>query len=145
MDYRGRVPDASPVVQAKILVVQGLLCGNSSEKVPYYREKGLAYSRKGGQNKLPLRLELGACFGHVLFVCPGGGDEGVRGARNGGGALFLSQERGGDLPEEGVGGVRSREGVCGELGGGGPNMFFAGPKDPPSEVYARTVGWRGRE
>ena len=29
-----------PVVQAQILVVQGLLCGNSSEKVPYYREKG---------------------------------------------------------------------------------------------------------
>ena len=29
-----------PVVQAQTAVVQGLLCGNSSEKVPYYREKG---------------------------------------------------------------------------------------------------------
>ena len=29
-----------PVVQAQILVVQDLLCGNSSEKGPYYREKG---------------------------------------------------------------------------------------------------------
>ena len=28
------------VLEAQILVVQGLLCGNSSEKVPYYRGKG---------------------------------------------------------------------------------------------------------
>ena len=28
-----------PVVQTQIFVVQGLLCGNSSEKAPHYREK----------------------------------------------------------------------------------------------------------
>ena len=32
--------EATTVVQTQILVVQGLLCGNSSEKVPYYSEKG---------------------------------------------------------------------------------------------------------
>ena len=31
---------ARPVVQTQILVLQGLLCGKSSEKAPYYREKG---------------------------------------------------------------------------------------------------------
>ena len=49
-----------PVVQAQIVVVQGLLSGNSSEKAPYYREKALAYRGKGGQNTdtafLALRL-----------------------------------------------------------------------------------------
>ena len=47
-EYRGKssqdaqpplTPRRQPVVQAQILVVQGLLCGNS-EKVPYYNEKG---------------------------------------------------------------------------------------------------------
>ena len=31
-------------------MVQSLLCGNSSEKVPYYRATGLAYRGKDGQN-----------------------------------------------------------------------------------------------
>ena len=57
LDYRGRVR-RQPVVQTQILVVQGLLCGNSSEKVPY---RG-----KGGQNTgtacLALRL------GVVLYL-----------------------------------------------------------------------------
>ena len=39
-----------PVVQAQILVVQGLLCGSSSEKVPYYRAKGLGVQGKRWQN-----------------------------------------------------------------------------------------------
>ena len=40
-----------PVVQAQILVVQGLLCGNSSEKVCRTTgKKALAYRGKGGQH-----------------------------------------------------------------------------------------------
>ena len=41
-----------PVVQAPILVVQGLLCGNSSEKVRHTTgKKALAYRGKGDQKK----------------------------------------------------------------------------------------------
>ena len=42
-----------------------------------------------------------------------------RGAR-GGGPIFIAKcQEGGGLSEEGVGGARSREGVCREFGGGG--------------------------
>ena len=61
-----------PVVQAQILVVQGLLCGNSSEKMPYYRKKALAYRGKGGQNtgNAFLALRLGVVLYLLsLFVC----------------------------------------------------------------------------
>ena len=47
LDYRGRV---QPVVQAQIPVVQGLLCGNSSEKGRTTEKKALAYRGKHGQN-----------------------------------------------------------------------------------------------
>ena len=54
-----------PVLQAQILVVQGLLCGNSSEKVPYYREKGPGVQGKrwpkyrySGTGFTALRLEV---------------------------------------------------------------------------------------
>ena len=47
-----------PVVQAQILVVQGLLCGNSSEKAPYYREKGPGVQRK----KWPKYRYCFSCF-----------------------------------------------------------------------------------
>ena len=55
-----------PVVQTQILVVQGLLCGHSSEKVPHYKGKGAGVQEKGGQNTdtpfLALRL------GVVLYL-----------------------------------------------------------------------------
>ena len=45
------MPDTSPVVQTQILVVQGPLCGNSSEKsAVLQRKKALAYRGKAGQN-----------------------------------------------------------------------------------------------
>ena len=52
--------------KAQILVVQGFLCVNSSEKAPYYREKGPGVHEEGGQNTdtafLALRL------GVVLYL-----------------------------------------------------------------------------
>ena len=57
LDYRGSAR-RQPVVQAQILVVQGLLCGNSSEKVPYYREKGAGVQEK----RLPKYRHCFACL-----------------------------------------------------------------------------------
>ena len=56
-----------PVVQTQILVLRRLLCGNSSEKAPYYRgKKALACRGKGGQNTdsafLALRLRWFSAF-----------------------------------------------------------------------------------
>ena len=60
-----------PVVQTQILVVQGLLCGNSSEKAPYYREKGPGVQGKGGQNTDTafLALRFGAVLHLLRKVC----------------------------------------------------------------------------
>ena len=48
-----------PVVQAQIPVVQDLLCGNDTQKVPYYRKKAPAYRGKSGQNTGTDFLALG--------------------------------------------------------------------------------------
>ena len=40
----------APVVQAQIPIVQGLLCGNSSEKAPHYRDKGPGVQAKRWPN-----------------------------------------------------------------------------------------------
>ena len=72
------------------------------------------------------------------FFSARGREGGVRGAGRvgGGGDFFLENPRrgGGGLPGGWGGGrARGREGVCGELGGGGGlNIFFSGPKFPPS-------------
>ena len=47
-----------PVVQAQSLVVQVLLCGNSSEKAPYYREKGPGVQGKRWPKKIQILLFL---------------------------------------------------------------------------------------
>ena len=64
-----QVARRQPVVQAQILVVQGSLCGNSSEKLPYYREKALAYRGKSRQNTNTafLALRLGVVL--YLLIC----------------------------------------------------------------------------
>ena len=60
-----------PVVQAQIPVVQDLLCGNDTQKVPYYRKKAPAYREKSGQNTgtdflaLGLRVVLSLASGDV--------------------------------------------------------------------------------
>ena len=56
-----------PVVQAQILVVQGLICGNSSEKVPYYRAKGPGVQGKRWP-KYILALRLGVVLHHLREV-----------------------------------------------------------------------------
>ena len=90
--------------------------------------------------------ELGGRFGYFLFFLCLGEGKGVRGTRNGvGGASFLienprrgvSQERGGG------GGARGREGVCGDLGGGGElNIFFRGP-NAHQEKNSRRLEFHG--
>ena len=61
------------------------------------------------------------------FFLLGGGEGGVRGAGRGGGGDFLLKIPGGGVSRAGGGrGARGRESVCGELGGGGLNIFFRG-------------------
>ena len=55
-----------PVVQAQIPVVQDLLCGNDTQKVPYYRKKAPAYRGKSGQNSETGRIR----FRRVRFQTP---------------------------------------------------------------------------
>ena len=57
-----------------------------------------------------------------------GAERGVRGAgRGGGGDDFLLKVAGGGVSwAGGGGGARGWEGACGELGGGGVNIFFRG-------------------
>ena len=55
-----------PVVQTQDPVVQDLLCGKSTEKVPYCREKSLAYRGKSGQNTGNDFLALG--LGVLLYL-----------------------------------------------------------------------------
>ena len=62
------------------------------------------------------------------FFCSGEGkgESEVQG-RGGGGLRFLLKIPGGGSPGERRGrGARGREGVCGESGGGGVNIFFRG-------------------
>ena len=68
------------------------------------------------------------------FFLLGGGEGGVQGAGRGGGRddFYWKSPGGGGLRADGGGGASGREGVCGELEGGGlNNFFFSGPKFPP--------------
>ena len=70
---------------------------------------------------------LGGRFGYFLFFLLGGGEGRVRGAGKGGGRFFIEYpRRGGVSWAGGAGGSRGQEGVCGEFGGGGLNIFFRG-------------------
>ena len=75
-------------------------------------------------------------FGCFFFSARGGGGS-SRGQEGGGFCFILKilQERGvGGVSQERGGGVRGWESVWGEFGGGGVNIFFSGPKCPPSLV-----------
>ena len=69
-----------------------------------------------------------------IFVLLGGGGGGVRGAGEGGSSA-KSQE--GGFPG-GWGGGRGWEGVCGQLGGGGLNIFFRGRNS--HQVFCKLEG-----
>ena len=87
---------------------------------------------------------LGGRFGYFYFFCSGEG-KGVRGPRKGvGGVGYLLKMPGGRSPRrEEEGGPKGREGVCGELGGGGgAKYFFSGPKCPPSLKTRDSNRWR---
>ena len=71
-----------------------------------------------------LKGSLGGLFGYFLFFLCSGQGRGVRGARNRGGSVFYWTRR------RGGGGAKGREGVCGELGGGGANFFVFGAETP---------------
>ena len=66
----------------------------------------------------------------IFFVfLLGGGEGGVRGAGRGRGTIFIENPRrggGGVSQARGGRGARGREGVCGEFGEGGLNIFFRG-------------------
>ena len=72
---------------------------------------------------------LGGRFGYFLFFLLGGGEEGVRGARRGGGVGLLLKIPGGG-PRRERGGGRVCAGNSGE-GLGWPKYFFSEPKFPP--------------
>ena len=57
-----------PVAQAQIIVVQGLLCGNSSEKVPYHREKKKPWRTGEKVAKIQLLLFPALRLGVVLYL-----------------------------------------------------------------------------
>ena len=71
--------------------------------------------------------KLGGGFGYFLFFLLGGGEGGVRGAGGGRGVIFCGKSQGGGVLPGGWGrGSEGPEGVCGEGGGGGLNIFFRG-------------------
>ena len=75
---------------------------------------------------------LGGRFGYFLFVLIGGREGAVRGARKGGGRFSLKIPGGGvGSPRRGGGGEGSG-GCLRGISGGGLNIFFSGPKCPPS-------------
>ena len=78
-----------------------------------------------------------------FFSAQGGGRGSLRLREGAGGSVFyLKSQEGGGGGSPAQEGPRGREGVCGELGnffgGGGLNLFFSGPKCPPS-AYASTI------
>ena len=79
-------------------------------------------------------------FRYFDFFCSGR-RKGEFEAPGRGGSAFIENPRGGGLP--GREGPRGRESVCGELGnfgGGGPNIFFSGPKCPSSYYFRNIQG-----
>ena len=78
------------------------------------------------------------CFSFFLLR-EGKGESKASG--RGGGSIFIEKSRkGAGVLQEGEG-LRGREGVCGELGnlgGGGANIFFSGPKCPPRKGRLQT-------
>ena len=62
----------------------------------------------------------------ILFLCSGEGKGESGATREEGGVRFLIENPRRGSVSQGGGGRGGREGVCGELGGGGLNIFFSG-------------------
>ena len=80
-----------------------------------------------------LNFKLGRRLGYFLFFLLGGGEWGVRGARNGGQSLIEDPRGGGVLPREEGGREQGLGGCLRRIRGGGREYFFSGPKVRPSK------------
>ena len=100
--------------------------------------------RKWGKNgrKIPKKWKKASSYSwrtfriFVIFFLLGEGEGGVRGARGGGGSIFIENPTRGGGFRRGRGAGRVSAANWG-IWGGGPKYFFSGPKRPPSITGAQ--------